>query len=323
MIWKRILAGLGSRGDVEDTAGLRLNAAIEQVVDEINPRLRALPGYRRKLRPCVQRALEHCATLVSRLPPGVEVSSGSWGRDPRVRAFFSSADELRRVFSRSDDIQDFFERHADASNCVALLSMKRETRTTLGMELHGEVIRRDVVQTAVSFTDHRVVRPSPGEPELRRELEERAFESLVGYALDRITRLLIARQVKEEQAQIARLQDRVAHVRAQGLATLLTDDGGDEGRNRQVGDHPPLDTLDDYVARIADVLGRPEDYFRLAPLTLHLNQMNILLEGKAARNTTPLVLCEASLGEHLRRILIIARFPRQDLLARRGFLEYG
>ena len=63
-----------------------LERTIERAVDASDPRLRALPGYRKRLRTPVEAALRHTIALVERLPEPVEISRQAYRVDPRLRA---------------------------------------------------------------------------------------------------------------------------------------------------------------------------------------------------------------------------------------------
>jgi hypothetical protein len=329
MSWQQLVSGFrekrNKRKANKAAARVRegeLQHAIEHVVDEINPRIRALGGYRKKLRPCVERTLTYCSELVTRVPESIEVSSKTWGRDPVVKAFFSGTEDLRRVFSHSKELREFFDRHVGADYCYALLSMECRERTVLGMEMHGELIKRDVKQTAVSFTDHRVVKPSLSEPELRENLEQRAFESLIALALERITELVAARHLLEDQQQLMKMQLKIEQLKSTSLEHLIGDKGSTtidiEALREQA--NARLSTLEDYIDRISDVLGDPQKHLRLDRIDMHLSKMNLKLGEQSTDSGHTLQLIEASLGEHLKRILFIARFPRDNLLPRQGFL---
>ncbi|MFQ5642688.1 MAG: hypothetical protein ACE5FQ_03210 [Thiogranum sp.] len=302
--------------------------AIEHVVDEINPKIRALGGYRKKLRPCVEHTLDYCADLVACLPESTETSSKSWGREPLVKAFFSTAGTVQQVFSHNREVRDFFDRHTDATHCHALLSMARQERTVLGMEIQGEVIRRDVRQTAVSFTDHRVFTPSLNEPELKNNLRRRAFESLIACTLERISKLVAARHLLEEQQQLLNMQIKVKQLKGKSLEPLIGNRNSasidiaalreQAANNGQAGAR--LTTLEDYIDRIADVLCNPESWLKLYSVSVHLSKMNIKLDDQSTDSGYTLQLTEAALGEHLKRTLLIARFPRDELLPERDFL---
>jgi len=337
MSWQQLVSGFSEKRRQHKANKAMLVAierelldSIEHVVDEINPRIRALGSYRKKLRPCVETTLSYCSDLTTRVPGSVEVSSKSWARDPMVKAFFSGVEDLRCVFSHSNEVHDFFDRHAAAGHCYALLSMECKERTVLGMEMHGQVIRRDVKQTAVNFSDHRVVKPSASESELRNNLERRAFENLISYALERITELVAARHLLEEQQQLLKMQLKIAHLKSRSLEPLIGDETGgtidiktmsrqaEQAGQLYAGNR--LTTLEDYIDRISEVMGNPQLHLRLSHICMHLSKMNIKLDEQSTDTGQALKLSEASLGEHLKRILLIARFPRDDLLPKQDFL---
>ena len=311
-----------------------VRVAIEHVVDAINPKLRAVSGYRKKLKPAVERSLAYCAGLVEKLPLAVEVNGKAWSNDPTVRAFFSGVGDLQRVYSRSNEVQDYFDRHADQDSCYALLSMLCKERSVLGMEMHGDVMRRDVRQTSVSFSDHRVVKPASSQDALRKELEQRAFEALVTYALERIMALVSSRNSLQQQRQLLDMQLKLAHVKRASLTPLL-EGKGDEAidvealrkQQQQTGEaleqaRAGLTTLQDYIDRISEVLGDPGTHLRVGRVSMRLSKMNIKLESVAsAEDGHQLDLTEVSLGENLKRTLLITRFPRDELLAKQDFLK--
>jgi hypothetical protein len=336
MSWQKLVAGLKEkhRQNTNRKAEIRkreerLQDAIEHVVNEINPRIRAIGGYRKKLRPCVQCSLDYCSELVTQVPDSIEVSSQSWSKEPVVKALFAGVQDLRIAFSDSEELHDFFTQHADAENCYTLLSMELRERTVLGMEMDGDVLKRDVKQIAVSFSDHRVVKPSFNESELKTNLEQRAFENLITYALERITELLAARHSLEEQHRLMDMQLRVAQLKNKSLETLIRDRSSDsidiEALRKQAehaGDElkqarDRLNTLNDYLDRIEEVLGQPQNHLSVRPISMCLNEMNIKLSEKSADSGKVLDLSEASLGDQLKRVFLIARFPREDLLPKK------
>lgn len=310
-----------------------LLAAIEHVVDVINPKLKAVSGYRKKLKPAVDRSLAYCALLVEHMPDAIEVNGKAWSADPTVRAFFSSVGDVQRVFSRSQEVREYFDNHAGQESCYALLSTLCTQRTVLGMEMQGEVMRRDVRQTSVSFSDHRVVKPASSEAALRKELEHRAFDVLVSYALECVTALVSSRYSLQEQRQLLDMQLKLAHVKSASLAPLLEGEGGEvidiealRKQYQQKGEaldqvRASLMTLDDYIERISEVLGDPQAHLKMDRLSMRLSKMNIRLDGGAsAESGHELELTEVTLGASLKRVLLITRFPRDELLPKQDFL---
>jgi len=340
MIFKKVVSrvrqSLARRKAAKAEARARdneLRVAIEHVVDAIDPKLRAVSGYRKKLRPAVECSLAYSAGLVEQLPAVVEVNGRVWSTDPTVRAFFSDVGDLRRVYSQSDEVREYFDRHEGQESCYALLSMLCKERSVLGMEMQGDVMRRDVRQTSVSFTDHRVVKPASSYAALRKELEQRAFEVLIAHALEYVTERVSSRNSLQEQRQLLDMQLRLARVKSASLTHLLEGKGDEvidiealQKQYEQTGEalqqaRAGLTTLEDYIERISEVLGDPQAYLRVGRVSLRLSKMNIKLEGVAsAEDGHQLELTEVSLAENTKRILQITRFPRDELLPRQEFL---
>ena len=305
-----------------------IQLAIEHVVDEINPKLRAVSNYRKKLRQAVERALEHSAEIVASIPGPIEVNRSLWSSDPMLRAFFTGVDNMRQVLSDNREVHDYFAADSSGqSHCYALLNMERSECTVLGVEGGGNIIKRDVLQTSVSFRDRQVVGPDASESHLREDLEQRAFEVLVEYVLERITGLIADRHSLNEQKLLLDMQLRLKQVKQASLSPLLEGSHKAEGlealqqqqqHTRQAFEQAGarLTTLDDYIDRITEVLGHPEKYFRVNPVSMRLSPMNIKQDGKSPAPGSDMALSEYSLGEEIRRILLIIRFPRDELVAK-------
>ena len=185
--------------------------AIERAVDGTDSRLRHLPGYRKRLRGPVIQAIDHVVALVDGLPAPLAASREDFNADPRLATLFVSAAQMLEVLGRDRAMLEFLGgQSAGAEQLTALLLVERIEKNTLGMELAGDQVRRDVAQLTVSFRNHRLVEVADSEAETRRLLKRRAFDHLLSLALARIV------EVREERADIARQRDVLRHK----LATL-------------------------------------------------------------------------------------------------------
>lgn len=89
----------GGAADVDGRYPERVvDAAIERALDGTDPRLRILPGYRKRLRPLVIHALDHVVGLVEGLPSPAELSRKGYSAnrqptpiEPPARARSSNA----------------------------------------------------------------------------------------------------------------------------------------------------------------------------------------------------------------------------------------
>src|SRR5512139_4271420 len=79
--------------------------AIERAVDGTDRRLRALSGYKKRLRPAVIHAIDHVVELVDSLPPPLELNGRNYGSDAELSAYFASVDHMNEMLSRDAELR--------------------------------------------------------------------------------------------------------------------------------------------------------------------------------------------------------------------------
>ena len=131
---------------------------IEQVVTMVDPRLKLVPGYHRKLAPAVEQAVLYCRELEAQIPAVIETSAATWSGSPVLRALFATAQDIPAVFSRSTDVQDFFA-DAPAADETWVDAPFRAPRGREGIRRGGP--RR--CRAARCASDFRVVRRQGGD----------------------------------------------------------------------------------------------------------------------------------------------------------------
>jgi hypothetical protein len=244
--------------------------AIERAVDGTDPWLRAVSGYKKKLRPAVIRAIDHVVALVDGLAPPLPMTLGTYTNDRRLKSFFISAAHMKKVFAEDRTLADFMKGPGgDAPRIIALLGMEKQEKMIFGAALSGDIVVKDVAQVTVSFDAHRFIDPSGDEGETRRCLKRRAFDHLLSIALKRLSTVKWDREDLErrrallnsklnlleregwgfdqayssEKLSVADVEKRVGEIEAQ-----LQELGGDDRM------------LETYLGIVADVLGRPEEH---------------------------------------------------------------
>jgi hypothetical protein len=310
------------------TAGV-LNA-VESVVDGTDSKIRLVPGYKKKLHGSIRCSLEYADDLINQIPLAIDVSSSSFTSDPYVNAFFTNVTDLQSIFSHSSEVQDYMETcHDSSARCCALLCMHRSEKTVMGIELSGNILKKDVMQTAVSFSDHRVYSPAPSETEAREGLKNCLFQGLVTNALEQIVRLRLASHQLQSRHQT--LHARLRHYKHRAMetepgtrsATKLAHDI--EDANRKLGKaeeqlmNNPLLTPQIMLQQVLDVFSKPDDFVQVRKLQLRLNKMGIKISEESAQANNKLNLIEVIIGDNLPRVITLATFPRKDLLARTVF----
>lgn len=302
-----------------------INRAIERVVEGTNPKIRAVTGYRAKLRPYMQRALDHAEYVAERIPGPLDCCRRAWAEDPSVNAFFSGVDELRRTFGRNAELRNLYGQNPDLAEAFLLLTMERKEIDTFGTAVDGGMLKRDVKQVTVAFSSHQVDMPSATEKELREKLKYRAFDVLVCRALQQISAYEARTHELETTLSRLKTKQKLFDMRSASLETTMIDletraDGVqeiaaqiEETEQALLSARAEFYTLEDAIDVIKDVFGNPDQYVALIPYSVHLNRFNVRTDGTKGEQGQEVCLSELKLCHDLERVVLIARFPRDEM----------
>ncbi|MCG7927301.1 MAG: hypothetical protein JAY67_17410 [Candidatus Thiodiazotropha taylori] len=300
-----------------------LDKHIEMAVEQFDSRLKLIPGYRKKLAPVVENALAHNDALIAELPGPIDLSRQAYSSDPRVNAYFGSADQIEHLFSHSADFREFVKRPESFSltHGYALMVMSRQEKSVLGHAQVGDMIQSEVMQRVVNFTGHQLVKPADSEERVRYDLRERAFQHLIAEAV-----LKLARHT-EEKADINR--ERI-HLKME-LKTLQAEDGAldfgaaeaDQTRSRadqlrkQLAEvelkhdkaSSGLETINDYFELLVTVLNHSDNYCGLKNRTDCLGQHNVVVDSN---DGSEVPYAEIRIGDQ-QRYGVIVKYPLSEL----------
>jgi len=306
-----------------------IRGAIERVVGGTDPRLRMASQYQKKLWTVVERAIEYVIELVDALPPPVEIGTRSFTTDPRLRALFASPRHLQEILSFGKDLEHYRQRTGGALpvDLYGVLRMERTEKTVLGITLEGNMIRRDVPQTAVNFHQHRLMFPTGSETKTRRDLRKRAFDHLIETALERLVSIRSQKQqFEQQQRQLLQKKTKLLKGANVGLEPLLdpnvpplTNPVAIDRRLREIEVElgrlrADSATIDDHLAQVVATLREPEQYLRLERVSLTLDHMNIKVDQDPSRNANTLTFNEIFLGNDRRIIALLIHFPSGEIL---------
>jgi len=266
-------------------------AAIERAVEGTDPRLRALFGYKKFLRPSVVHAIDHVVALVDAIPAPLPAGRSGYNSEPRLKALFASADRMQEVFGNDAALNDYRSGSGKAAEqFYALLLAERVEKNVLGMELTGDMLRRDVAQVTVSFRNHRLIEVSGNEADTRRQLKRRAFDHLLSLALTRMA------EAHGERADLARQRGLLLHklsVLKRGGWSFDTVEGAHPEHHAL---HAELQEIESSLAKlgtetnalqgrldiIVDLLGHAEQQLWADESDIHLDNMNIRRDAQDA-----------------------------------------
>ncbi len=302
-----------------------IERAIGIAVGETDPRLRLVTGYRRRLRQPVVRSLAWVSQLVTRIPGPFEISRSTWGSDPQVNALFGSADDIDTLFSRSTPVRDFFRDNPGSDRVCQPLAMYRSEKRIMGMSLAGDIVRRDVAQTAVNHSGHWLGICAPGEDELRRMLVWRGIHNLALVALENITRKKTATGALQEQRMLLQMKLRDLQDQHRGLEVPGEADAANVAGQQEFGKHleeterrlagtsVAPDTLDDYLEQLCAVFNHPSRYLQVRTNAVRVNRMGVKSEGADAGQGAEVVSATITIGDRDPFEGVLASFRRSEL----------
>lgn len=312
-----------------------IDAAIERVVDATDPRLRSFSNYRKRLYVGAKRSVEHVQALVGDIPEPVEISRRSFGTDPRLRAFFASPDRLQQAIGNAPSLVEFLANYRGPypDYIYGLLAPEMRERKTLGMELKGEHVRKDVLQDVVDFSDHRFVGAAGSEEEARDGIKKRGFDYLTEVAL---------RHIVDREEKRSDLERRKGLLQRKLKAMQVGNWGLDEVPSTGAGDHPDYRSLGEQISEMEDelmklpcskaslenrfdcinaILERPEEWLSVNRLDLHVDVMSLKVTNSADPSSKPLELTRFRSLNGGTRVGLFGYFPRAELPPKKDFFK--
>ena len=304
-----------------------LPEALEFVVNTVEPKLRYASGYPDKLEAAVHHTLVFLGGLELDLPEPIKLCAADWNSDPRLNAFFASPNDIGRIMGRSSELRAFFDDVGNVSvdEAAAVLAMQRTERTVLGVALEGGLLRQDVPQTNVSFSNPHIVIPAPDIATIHNELILRTLHRLLNIVLERIE--AVHERGRRLSDRKALLETRLRRLKslAGGLEFLAEDSDShaaeiaalDEEYEQTKSDlranRATLATVEDYLEQVTNVLIHPEEHVKLEKIQLRLNRMGIKVEGETDEPVNDITVTEVSVGPNATRAIAIVRCLRSDL----------
>lgn len=288
-----------------------LDEALDKVVDGTDNNISLVPGYKRKLYKSIIRSLEYADQMIEQIPRPIDLDSNQFVADPYARAYFHTVSGLKKVCNSSSELRDFFQESENrlASESCALLCMRKREENVLGMQLQGEQVIRDVMQTRVTFANHRIQSPGKDESAARRELKCCIFEGLVDNALANISELRARRrQLETEQRRLStrlRSQSFVASENELVSLKLITQE------LHELGYVTPQTSLD----QVNSILGHPEEFVSVKSISMVLDKAGIVRSDKQQQHgpARELNFSEVSIKGQPSRVVTLALIKRDEL----------
>jgi hypothetical protein len=307
-----------------------IEAAIKRAVDGTDPRMRLVSGYRKRLRKPVIHAIDQVIALVDRIPAPVPAGVDGYRDDFRLASLFASSDEMLQIFARDKALREFLSCNdgLGAERVTTLLLARRVEKNILGIDLVGDLVKRDVAQVSVNFTGHHLLEPRAGEEESRRFLKRRAFDHLLALALNQIT------EARVERADLSRQRELLQRQLRAMKGGALTFEGPEAGQPDEASLQADLDAVSTHLQAlgadagvlrahleiVAERLGEAERQLWSEEISLCLGPMNIRRDPDYP-SARQIVLQELHNARGMQAVILPIAIapsdlpPREDLVA--------
>ncbi len=309
--------------------------AVERVVQGTEPKIRFVSGYQKKLRPAIESSLRYIDALVEQIPGALEVDKAAFVNNPQVHAFFVNIEHLQTSFSRSPELREFFEntKRLTREESYSLMCMSMKEKTIFGVDMAGELLRKDVPQEAVSFSDHQILSPASTEAKARKGLKTCLFNGLVTHALEQIVFFRLKnRSLKNERR---RLKIELAKLKRQGRPPGPQSNSGPvnqrkiqklkkkltENRQELRAMKVKLESPNDYINLINTIFNNPEAYIRVKNASMRLNNLGVKINDTSIQSAHNIELAEIKIGEAPSRVVVLVKYPKKEMLPKEDFFE--
>lgn len=294
-----------------------LQAALDHVTEMVDPLLHVLPNLQRNLAPAVDHALTYCAELVATLPGPLDINRRAFGAEPMVHALFATAADIDEMLARCQTLRNFLDRPEAAleDHFFAMLAARRQQKKQFGMAQLGEIIRNDVPQEILYFSDQTLVEPCVDLESTRQRLRTKALESLVHSFNAHVDALRRERQSLRSDASIEHAQtvipsrsaeQHLAETHTRHLAEL-------DFRLRQ---NTELLMPEHLAEALFNFLLTPEKALYLQPFNIKVDRLGIVQHAADQEDRSDALSFQELISRDRRQhIAMLVRIPRQDALA--------
>ncbi len=281
-------------------------AAIERAVTTVEPLIRLVRGYQDRLAPAVQRAMTHCDEIAEGIPGPFEISRSAFVTDPMVHALFGSVDDIETMLARSQCLRDqWTDTGVGGDECCALLGVRHREKSGFGAAMSGEIVRLDVPQRILYFTDHTLAEPSSGLDAALARLRLALFDGILkGFAAH-------LADVRAEHADLSQTQA-IERARVRGNVgpeshTRRLDEWSD--RLRAGADALQPEAL---LETLTACLAAPEPFLRVDPVTVSVDRMGVITGMGTEGAGDTLHFVELTGRDKRRWVVMLARIQSQE-----------
>lgn len=291
-------------------------AFLERVVGIAGARIRLADDYDEQLAPLIVSACQQACLLEKKLPPPVDLTPESWRKNRLLSLIFSNPDRMISIAAANEEVRQWFDAHPLAQQAYAIMAVTRSMQNRTGMEEQNGIVRNDVMQKVIVFSDQRFGALVETPEMLAQHARRRAVEELAHHVARRLSGLEAEKKIVEDELNTLRISLRMGGAdrslsasslqrdRLKRIETLST-----ELVNLRASLEP-----DAQLNMLMSVLRNPEQELRVEQMDLCVDLLGVIRScGTQAQKVSLFEIEMASDEESVRRVLVPVRIPR-DLL---------
>ncbi|MDO8845491.1 hypothetical protein [Methylicorpusculum sp.] len=248
---------------------------IENFVDTVNGKMRAVQGYSEKLEHSVCGIYQHILQVAAEIPSTIDINQDSFRTDPLINSLFVNIDDIKRLFETSPEISTYLRVNSQQQVPVvyALLTACKSEKSMLGSGMVGDMLVRDISQQAVNFSSHKLLTPCADGEELNSALKKYLFDHLVAL-------------IKQEMS---------LRIAAQAL------NPGDNSFESRV---KSLANPDVYLMTLLELLENPVNLLRIEKTHYKLNKLGIKIAGDDSQCANEFDVYELTWSNNTRNVVL-------------------
>lgn len=300
-----------------------LNDTLEALIDLTGLKVRDVRGYAKRLRPAVAIAVDYIETVMEAIPGPLQISPRAWRENPVVNALFVSQDELTPVFKKRGEAKAFFAKN-QVEEAHGLLTMDRRDKTVLATGKTGEILKRDVPRTSVTYQNHRLIALGESEEDTRAQIKMRGLTVLAQVVEEQVVRA----KAKEEELRYLEnlykvklnsmgdwvddeiIHDDIMHEKKPSAVQLersLAQVRDELHQARQM-----FRSEDSHVVALKRVMENAPEMLKARVSTTLLNQYSMIAQPDSEETSHQITLANITLGDELSREALLVRFKPAD-----------
>lgn len=297
------------------------NELIDYLVTTIEPKLKQVRGYQKRLQEPLKICREHCRVLVAQIPGPIHLKQPGYHDDPLINAAFVGSNRIEDLLDRVEKTTP--QTGLSGTERVALLTMTSTEKTIFGSKKQGNMLLADAAMRSITFNDHNIVGLATTLADSKEALEKFCLEIIAE---------AVARELSEIRTKLVDLRQRKEWLRAMnkmfgggngvGMGCVFVPYDPEkqkkqlklekmllETENEISTASSESETPEDWLTIVEDFLSRPEDIVNLQLVSLRLNWCNVLTDDPDEQANT-ITFATFTLADEMQREAVLVAYEQ-------------